>query len=187
MGQPKVAQRYAKALFDLAVETNQLEKVKDDIDTIRSVKDEEMLMVFRSPVINEEKKVSIFEAIFNDKITELTSKFFKLVFRKGRMIALPEILASFDAQYRHYHHIQIIEITTAIPVNDEVLLYIREKMQNLPRFKDSKLEMKSKVDESVIGGFVLQSDDILYDASIRHDLMVIKKQFIENMYVQKLR
>lgn len=187
MRQPKVAQRYAKALFDLAVETKQLEEVKEDIETIRGVKDEEMLMVFRSPVINEDKKIKLFEAIFDKSITKLTSAFFKLVFRKGRMIALPEILASFDAQYRAYHKIQIIEVTTAIPVGDDILVYLKNKMKELPRWKDTQLEMKSLVDESVIGGFVLQADDVLYDASIRHDLSVIKKQFIENMYVQKLR
>ena len=187
MRQPKVAQRYAKALFDLALETSQLEVVKNDIETIRGVKDEEMLMVFRSPVINEDKKISIFEAIFDDKISKLTSAFFKLVFRKGRMIVLPEILESFDTQYRSHHRIQIIEVTTAAPVGEEILLYIKDKMQGLPRWKDTKLEMKALVDESVIGGFVLQANDVLYDASIRHDLMVIKKQFIENMYVQKLR
>jgi len=38
-----------------------------------------------------------------------------------------------------------------------------------------------------VGGFVLHVDDVLYDASIRHDLQVIRKQFIENMYIQKLR
>jgi len=187
MRQPKVAQRYAKALFDLAVETNQLEDVYNDIDTIRGVDNKEMQIVFKSPVISEDKKISIFEAIFNGKISKLTSEFFKLVFRKGRMIAIEEILASFHEQYRVHHKIKIIEVTTAIPVNDEILVYIKGKMQGLPRFKESKLEMVSKVDESVIGGFVLQSDDILYDASVRHDLEVIKKQFIENMYVQKLR
>jgi F-type H+-transporting ATPase subunit delta len=187
MRQPKVAQRYAKALFDLALETNQLEDVKKDIETIRGVKNEEMVLVFKSPVINEDKKISIFEAIFNDKITKLTSSFFKLVFRKGRMIVLPEILESFDAQYRNHHRIQIIEVTTANPVSDELLVYIHDRMQAIPRFAESQLEMRSRVDEAVIGGFILQADDILYDASIRHDLMMIKKQFIENMYVQKLR
>ena len=187
MRQLKVAQRYAKALFDLAVETNQLEDVNNDIATIRGVDNPEMQVVFKSPVINEDKKIAIFEAIFNSSITKLTSEFFKLVFRKGRMIAIEEILESFDQQYRAHHKIKIIEVTTAIPVNDEILVYIQGKMQGLPRFKESKLEMVSKVDESVIGGFVLQSDDMLYDASVRHDLEVIKKQFIENMYVQKLR
>ncbi len=187
MRQPKVAHRYAKALFDLALETNQLEEVNNDIATIRGVKDEEMIMVFRSPVINEDKKISIFEAIFEDNITKLTSAFFKLVFRKGRMIALPEILDSFDTQYRNHHKIVVVEVTTALPISEDLLMYIQGKLQVLPRYKESKLEMRSKLDENVIGGFVLQTDDILYDASIRHDLMIIKKQFIENMYVQKLR
>jgi len=187
MRQPKVAQRYAKALFDLAVETNQLEQVKSDIETIRGVNNEELLIVFKSPVINEDKKISIFEGIFNDKVTQLTSTFFKLVFRKGRMIALPEILDAFFAMYRQHHRIRIIEVTTAIPVGEDTLQFIKDRMLTLPRFKDAQLQMQSKVDEDIIGGFVLQADDILYDASIRHDLSVIKKQFIENMYVQKLR
>jgi F-type H+-transporting ATPase subunit delta len=187
MRQPKVAQRYAKALFDLALETNQLEEVKLDIDAIRSLKNQEMETVFMSPVIQDDKKVKIFNAIFEGKVTKLTSSFFSLVFRKGRMINITEILVSFDAQYRVHHRIVIVDITTAVPVDDEVLTYIQSKMQVLPRFKDSKLEMRAKVDEVIIGGFVLQAEDILYDASIRHDLFVIRKQFIENMYVQKLR
>lgn len=129
MRQPKVARRYAKALFDLALETNKLEEVNSDIATIRSVKNEEMLMVFRSPVINDDKKISIFEAIFKDKITELTNVFFKLVFRKGREIALPEILDSFESQYRAHHKIVIVEVTTAVPISEDLLAYIQQKWQ----------------------------------------------------------
>ena len=65
--------------------------------------------------------------------------------------------------------------------------YIKSKLKVLDKYKDHKLEVKSKVDESIIGGFIVQVGDLFYDASIRHDLQVIKKQFIENMYVQKLR
>jgi F-type H+-transporting ATPase subunit delta len=146
-----------------------------------------MQIVFKSPVIQDDKKIRIFDAIFESSITRLTQSFFNLVFRKGRMIAISEILESFDAQYMAHHRIEIVEITTAVPIGGEVLTYIQSNMQKLPRFKDSKLDMRSKVDELIIGGFVLQAGDLLYDASIRHDLMVIKKQFIENMYVQKLR
>jgi F-type H+-transporting ATPase subunit delta len=64
---------------------------------------------------------------------------------------------------------------------------LREKLKGLPRFKDAMLEVTNKVDDKLIGGFVLNVEDLTYDASIRHDLVVIKKQFIENMYVQKLR
>jgi F-type H+-transporting ATPase subunit delta len=64
---------------------------------------------------------------------------------------------------------------------------IRQRVQNIERFRGSTLQLEHSVDESIVGGFVLQVDDELYDASIRHDLNFIRKQFVENMYVQKIR
>jgi F-type H+-transporting ATPase subunit delta len=46
--------------------------------------------------------------------------------------------------------------------------------------------MESKVDPGIIGGFIVEMESELYDASIRHDLALIKKQFVENMYVSKI-
>jgi F-type H+-transporting ATPase subunit delta len=187
MRQPKVAKRYAKALFDLAVETGQLEKVKDDIQTIQGVEHGEFNAVLMSPVITGEKKEKIFAAVFEGKITELTRSFFNLLFKKGREIAIKEILRAFGDLYREHHKISIVEIITATPVSEAVNLVLRDKLKGRAKFKDSTLQVTNKVDENIIGGFVLHVEDLIYDASIRHDLAVIKKQFIENMYVQKLR
>jgi F-type H+-transporting ATPase subunit delta len=49
------------------------------------------------------------------------------------------------------------------------------------------IELKEKVDASILGGLVLQVDDKLFDASIKHDLQFIKKQFIKNMYVSQIK
>jgi F-type H+-transporting ATPase subunit delta len=187
MRQPKVASRYAKALFDLAVETNQLEVIKGDMDTIVANTTDEFRALMMSPVITGEKKEKIFDAIFGAHVSKLTVSFFNLLFRKGREIAIKEIRFAFDEMYRKHHNIHIVEITTATPVSAEVNNYLTSKLKAGERFRNANLQVSNKVDESVIGGFVLQVGDSLYDASIRHDLAVIKKQFIENMYVQKLR
>lgn len=187
MRQPKVAQRYAKALFGLAVETSQLEQIKKDLDTIRSVENEDLRIALMSPVIRGDQKIKIFAAIFGDKVSKLTISFFNLLFGKGREVAMREILDAFDNLWRQHHKIEVVEITTAIPVDDAMNNYIKGKLKVLDKYKDFSLEVKSKVDDSIIGGFIVQVGDLFYDASIRHDLQVIRKQFIENMYVQKLR
>jgi F-type H+-transporting ATPase subunit delta len=56
MRQPKVANRYAKALFDLAVETNQLEIVKKDMETIVSHTTDDFRTLMMSPVITGDRK-----------------------------------------------------------------------------------------------------------------------------------
>ncbi|MFZ9660868.1 MAG: ATP synthase F1 subunit delta [Chitinophagaceae bacterium] len=187
MRQPKVAQRYAKALYGLAVETAQLEEVKKDLDAIRAIQIDELRIALMSPVIRGDQKIKIFAAIFGDKVSKLTTAFFNLLFNKGREVAMNEILDSFDMFWRQHHKIEVVEITTALPVDDTMNNYIKSKLNVLDQYKDRTLEVKSKVDESIIGGFIVQVGDLFYDASIRHDLQVIKKQFIENMYVQKIR
>jgi len=182
MRQPKVAQRYAKALFDLSVETNLLENIKDDILSIRAANNDELNAVLMSPVIGGEKKVSIFKAIFEGKVNPLTISFFNLLFTKSRELALKEILLAFEDMYRNFHNIEIMEITTAVPVSRDVENYIKNSLKQNSKYENTTFEVRSKVDESILGGFVAQIGDTLYDASIKHDLQVIKRQFIINMY-----
>ena len=182
-----VAQRYAKALIDLAIERNQLEDVKADIDFIRQSLTPELGNVLLSPVIGDKKKSQIFRAIFENKVTPLTFSFFDLVFSKRREWVLREIAEEFSERYRELKGIEIIEITTATEISDELKHNIRSRFQNLPRFQNKTVEIKSKVDESILGGFIAQSHDILFDASIKNDLQYIGKQFLENLYVQRIR
>ena len=187
MRQYKVANRYAKALFTLALETNQLETVNKDIELIQAVDHEEFRRVIASPIISGDKKAELFRKVFGNQISELTKKFFDLVFQKGRVTSLSEIRQEFENQYRAYKKIRIMKLTTAVEVSDKVKEDIRARVQQIERFRDSILELQHAVDESIVGGFVLQVDDELFDASIRHDLNYIRKQFVENMYVQKIR
>jgi F-type H+-transporting ATPase subunit delta len=182
-----VAQRYAKALIDLAVERNQVDAVKADIDIIRQALTPEFRMMLLSPVISDQQKSRIFRAVFQKNLSPLSFSFFDLVFSKRREWILREIADEFFTKYRELKGIEIIEITTAVDVSDELKNNIRDRFQHLPRFQNKTVEIKSKVDPNILGGFIAQSHDILFDASIRNDLNYIGRQFLENLYVQRIR
>ena len=187
MRNTRVAKRYAKALMDMAIETNQVEVIKKDVNQLRVATSGELEMVFKSPIIKQEKKQAIFSAIFGGKVNQLTELFFNLLIDKGREIGLTEILDAFDAQYRQMKGIEVVELTTAVPVSEEVKKDILANFSKMPEYASTAFEVKEKVDESILGGFLAQIGDQLYDASIRHDLQAIEKQFVENMYIQKIR
>jgi len=186
MRQTKVAQRYAKAIFDLAVETSKLEDVKKDFELIQSVQNKELHLMLMSPVVKGEKKIAIFEAVFSKHIQPLTNSFFKLIFSKGRSVAINEIILAFIEKYRDQKGIKLLELTTAVEVSKEIQDNISSLLKENQLLKGKSIELKTNVDASIIGGLVVQVDDQLFDASIRHDLQVIKKQFIENMYISKI-
>lgn len=186
MRQTKVAQRYAKALFDLALETGLLEQIKNDLDTITNVKHGELQVFLVSPVIRGDQKTSVFDAIFAKHVQPLTTAFFKLVFSKGRSVAAKEIMDAFVAMYQKHKGIQIVQLTTAVSVSEEVKESIKKVLQQNKMLENKTIELKENIDPSIIGGLIVQVDDKLFDASIRHDLQHIKRQFVKNMYVQEI-
>ena len=187
MRQSKVAQRYAKALFDLSVETGKIEDVKKNLDLIKGTKHKELETLMVSPVVPGEKKVAVFEAVFAKHVQPVTVSFFKLIFVKGRSVAINDIIEAFVAKYREMKGIKVAEITTAVQLSDEAKASVAEQLKSSAILKGKQIELKEKVDPSIIGGLVVQVDDQLFDASIKHDLQHIKRQFIKNMYVSELK
>ena len=187
MPNPRLAARYAKSLIDLATEKGQLEAVYADAQYLQAVTkaSRDFANLLRSPIIKADKKLQIIEAVTTGKVGVITAAFNKLLVSKGRESDLPEIMEAFIDQYNSIKGIHKVKLTTAVPVSDEVKNAIMAKATAEAGL--SKIELESKVDESLIGGFVLEYNNNLVDASILRDLKDIKKQFSKNVYVQQIR
>lgn len=187
MPNPRLAGRYAKSLIDLATEKGQLEAVHADMQYIQALckGSREFLALLRSPVIKADQKESIIKAITTGKVNELTAAFNQLLVKKGREGDLPEIATAFVEQYNVIKGIHIVTLTTAVPVSDELKHSIEQKVKSEKGL--GKVQLETRTNESLIGGFVLEFDNNLVDASILRDLKDIKKQFLDNQYIHKLR
>jgi F-type H+-transporting ATPase subunit delta len=187
MPNPRLASRYAKSLIDLAIEKNQLEQVYADMQWLHAAckSSREFVNLLRSPVIKPDAKKKIVEAVTAGKLSVITSSFNALLISKNRESNLPEIITSFIAQYKQKKDIHTVKLTTAVPVNEAVKKAITEQVKKSGGF--THVELEEKIDESIVGGFVLQVGDKLVDASIAYDLKNIAKQFANNDFVYKIR
>ena len=187
MTNPRLAGRYAKSLIDLATEKGQLEAVYADMKYLQAVckASRDFVNLLKSPVIKADQKNSILTAVTTGKVSALTASFNDLLVRKGRESDLPEITQAFIEQYNALKGIHQVTLTTAIPVSDALKQSIKDKVAAEKQF--GTIELETKTDEKLIGGFVLEFNNNLVDASILRDLKDIKKQFLQNLYVQQLR
>lgn len=187
MPNPRLASRYAKSLMDLAGETGQLEAVFSDLKYLNAMckGSREFTNFIKSPVINADKKQKIFQTLFEGKIGSLMAEFCKLLIKKGREIYLPEMAVEGIRQYRQIKNIRQVNITTAAPVSDELQQELITRIKS--EIPDKQIDLSMKVDKGLIGGFVLETDNNLFDASILRDLNDIKKQFLGNVYVRNIR
>jgi F-type H+-transporting ATPase subunit delta len=187
MPNPRLAARYAKSLIDLAIERNQLEAVYNDMQYLQAVckASKEFVNLLRSPIIKADKKDAVIGAVTKGKVSEITSAFTKLLVAKGRESDLPEIVNEVVTQYNTIKGIHKVKLTTAIAVSDELKNDIISKVKTEAGLEN--IEMETKANEALIGGFVLEFNNNLVDASIARDLRDIKKQFDENIYVHHIR
>ncbi|MFL5747676.1 MAG: ATP synthase F1 subunit delta [Niastella sp.] len=187
MPNPRLAARYAKSLIDLANEKSQLEPVYQDMLFLQSIcrESREFLVLLRSPIVKADKKVAIVEAVTKGKISELTGIFNRLLINKGRESSLPEVITSFIDQYKLQKGIHTVKLTTAVPVTEEMKKQIVGQVQRQTNM--ANIDLKTTVNEEIIGGFVLEIGDQLIDASIAYDLNKIKSQFMNNDFIYKIR
>lgn len=187
MQNPRLAGRYAKSLVELATEKGQLEAVYADMKYLQAVcqQSREFVSLLKSPIIKSDQKGNIISAVTNGKTSELSNAFIQLLVKKGRESDLNEIAAAFIEQYNQLKGIHKVTLTTAVPVSDELKQSIEQKIRSERSL--GTVELETRTDESLIGGFVLEFNNNLVDASIQRDLRDIQKQFLENLYVQQLR
>lgn len=186
MQNPRLATRYAKSLIELASEQKQLEAVHNDMQYIQALckASRDFANVLRSPIIKPDKKQAIVNAAIDNNISTLTKAFITLIIKKSREYFLPEITAAFVEQYNTFKNIHAIKLTTAVAISEAVKHNIQQKIQQETALQNIQIE--EAVEEELIGGFMLEFNNNLLDASILRDLKDVKKQFMQNVYVPSI-
>jgi len=186
MSVERIASRYAKSLLELAIEQNSLDNVYNDITLFNKVaENKDFSSMLKSPIISSDRKQKVFNAIFDGKINDLTKSYFKLIISKGREVQLKIIALEFVEQYKIKKHISSVTLTTAAPMGEATVKGILDEL-NKSGNTDQNIQLETKVDPSLIGGYILRFDDKLYDESVAHKLSLLKKEFNKNEYIKNL-
>ncbi len=177
MTNQRVADRYAKSLLDLALERKQLEVIKGDVDSLLEMTDNrDFRMLLTSPVINPSKKKAVLnELLAKSGSNELTKTFTNVLVQKGREGDLIGVLHAFIKQYKELNNISTVQVTSAVPLTDADLNTIRRQLAT-KGMTESSVDIETSVNPDLIGGFVLEFDGKVYDASVAHKLDEIRKE-----------
>ena len=164
-----VSERYAKALFALALEKEAGQAVYQDSLLITKTCDEnkELRLLLKSPIINSGKKLAILRDIFNGKIHPLTLTYLLIMVRKKRESFIPAIAAQLVELYQTYRNILTVHFKSPVLPDEATRTMVLDLME---KFTEADVDLKAEIDESLIGGFILNWKDLQYDASIRREI-----------------
>jgi F-type H+-transporting ATPase subunit delta len=177
MNYSKIGVRYAKALLLVSVEQNILDEVRNDmlfIDKISSTVPD-FNLVMNSPIIRPSEKIAILKSAISTFVSETSFKFIQMVIIHRRENRLSDIIRNFHDQFRAHQGILTASLTTPVQIDKN----ISEQISLLLSKKYNKIiELTSQIEPNLIGGFVLQVEDLQYDGSIQTQLRKIKRELI---------
>lgn len=187
MATSRVAERYAKSLIDLAIEKGQLEEVYADMNFLKQLyqQSRELVLVLKSPIIHSDKKQAVLDALIKGKVTPITEGFNRLLIKKGREAALPEMIEAFITKYKKHKNIQVVNLTSAAPLSETLRTSLVSKVKK--ELNIENIELNTTVNPDILGGFILKIGDSIIDTSIQSELNAIQKQFQNNDYIYQIR
>ena len=171
----RVAKPYARALYEAASEQGALDAIILDVDKLRELieQSEELTQLIHSPVLSPQFKSETFQQLFADAMHPLTINFFKLLALKQRERHLIAIMDVFLAIVDEAAGRLVAKVTTAVPITQAQ----EERLTaQLSAYSGMQVRLDTTTDAQIQGGFIVQLDDTVFDASVASQLQRLKQQ-----------
>lgn len=179
MNESRAAIRYAKAIVDLAIEKKAADAVEKDMRSIiATISDSsELQEMLGSPVLEGESKKSALSSIFKGA-NAITNGLISILVDNKRISILNDVAEKFIILNEERKGQGVVFVTTAVPLNVELEKKI---LLQVVKMTGNESTLQNKVDESIIGGFILRVGDLQYDASIANKLSNLKREFTNSL------
>jgi F-type H+-transporting ATPase subunit delta len=169
---------YARALFDLSVEKDQLEAVHEEVLFLQKLLAAEPLMgaFVESPSIEIAEKEKVLSQAFRGKLSDVLVNFILVVVKRSRQLQLGEMLQEFQSLHDERIGLVHAEAVSAVTLSPE-------SHQQLQRELEKKLKkqvlVQNVVDPSILGGLMVRFGGMVADGSIKTALKVIETKMRE--------
>ena len=116
------------------------------------------------------------EGVEKEKLDEILSKFINLLKENGHTGMMDEIISEFYKVFNKREKIEVVEVTFAHDVDEEMLGQIEEFLKE--ELGTKKIEVEKKLDRKLLGGLKIQVGDMVLDASLKTKIKRLKQGFL---------
>ena len=169
----RVARRYAQAAFEIALEQDTLDDWQSDLNLFGDVlSDARLSASLESGRIPVEQKRRILNSAFAE-LAELRRNFLLLLVIRKRLAYIGQIATELGRLVNKHRRISVAKVTTAVPLDDDRCALMRQWLANAT---DHNVNLDETVDESILGGVVVQIGDRRFIASLVDQLEVLRER-----------
>jgi F-type H+-transporting ATPase subunit delta len=169
----EIAQVYARSLFEVAKEQDELDEIRDELNEFAKAMNEnrQLQVFFFSPYFSTEEKKDGLKKTVQDA-EPVFMNFLEALVERHRMPAIFRIRARYEELWKEENRLLPVQVTSAIELDESIVKNIGDRIGEQT---GRKVELSSKVDPDILGGIVLRVGNSVLDASIRNRLNQLRR------------
>ncbi|MDC6404147.1 MULTISPECIES: ATP synthase F1 subunit delta [Maribacter] len=179
MSDSRAAVRYAKAILDLAVENKATDAVEKDMRSVVSTVSDskELRDMLSNPVISGSAKKDVLKEVFKGSHA-ISEGLMNMLVENKRVSLLNEVALKYIILNESLKGKDVAYVTTAVPMTADLE---KQLLKQVASITGKEVTLENKIDESIIGGFILRVGDLQYDASVSNKLNNLKREFTNSL------
>jgi F-type H+-transporting ATPase subunit delta len=168
----RIANPYARALFDFSVEKNIMHQITADFQNLEIFLNEstELTKYLDSPVVNKNAKREILTKTLQSQLNEETFKFLMVLLNRDRINLLSSVITTYLELVYQTASIKTIEVVTAFEFTNSQKTTLIQKLTNA-----REIRLIITIDSSLIGGFSIKTESKVIDFTVKNQLQKLAK------------
>ena len=165
-----VSKTYGDALFELALENNQLDSLLEEVKAVSLAiaENEDLTKLMNHPKIVKEEKIKVIEDIFTGQVSRELVGLMRMIVEKDHYDEMNSVFEYCVGRVKEYKNIGTAYVTSAVELTDAQKKAVESKL--LATTKYVEFEMHFDVDATLIGGMQIRIGDRVVDSSIKNKL-----------------
>jgi len=171
-----ISNRYAKAIFQFALERKEESRLREELGILS----EQFLSVpllnkvLDDPTVPPTVKIDVLTTAAGKENSDTYLQVIRLIVKNGRERYMQSIALMYDKVYKKAKNRITLKLITTEPASAEM----EQKLVSLVNKNKEQVDFSAKTDDDIIGGFILEIEDLRLDASIRNQLNQLRLELI---------
>lgn len=165
---------YGESIYSLAKDEGIEDKVLDELKGLSALfrENPDYVKILDSPRIDKKELMEILDTDFVSSVDRYTLNFVKVLSERHIVHTLDKCTEEYERLYNMDKNILVVIVTTAKPLNDDMTEKLAKKLEDKT---GKRIILEKKTDKDIIGGIIIETDNVRIDKSLKNSLDEIKK------------
>lgn len=177
MNKNQIAKKYSRAIIS-AIDLSEIPKVIGEFKGFSGLleKNRQLKLLFAGQIFSDEEKDKAFNALApRMKLSQHAAKFIRLFILQGHLPALREIIIAAINAYNEKQKKATAVVVSPVKLDTRYAERLRNALRTLTQ---REIELESRVDPSLLGGFIVRVGSTIYDSSLRGQMRLLRAELM---------